>query len=197
MRTVTQHNLGVIIAYLLPGFTALWGSSHFSVTLRAWLGATPANSPTVSGFLYVTLASLGLGILVNTLRRIIIDPLHHRTGIVPREWDYAQLQKNITAVEFLVTHQFRYYQFHANLFLALAFTGLVQLLRPGGWSWWYAALLLSVESLLWLGARDNLRNYFRRLADVLGKSIEATKTDTQRDLRVIEESPIDNVVARR
>lgn len=186
MRTVTQHNLGVIIAYLLPGFTALWGASHFSATLRGWLGTTPANSPTVSGFLYVTLASLGLGILVNTLRRLTIDPLHHRTGIVPREWDYAQLQENITAVEFLVTHQFRYYQFHANLFLALAFAGLVQWYRLGGWSWWNAALLLVVETLLWLGARDNLRNYFRRLADVLGNSVEATKTDSQIDLRIIE-----------
>jgi len=196
MRPVNQQNLGVIIAYLIPGFTALWGASHFSVTLRGWLGASPAASPTVSGFLYVTLASLGLGIFVNTLRRLTIDPLHHRTGIVPRDWDYAQLQENITAVEFLVAHQFRYYQFHANLCIALGFTTLVHLSRPGAWSWSKLSVILVVEVILWLGSRDNLWSYFRRLEDVLGKTVLPTSSDSELNPSVAE-SVIDNAVYDR
>jgi hypothetical protein len=37
MRDVTGQNFGLLIAYVLPGLTALWGVSFFSDTVRSWL----------------------------------------------------------------------------------------------------------------------------------------------------------------
>lgn len=58
MSRLSSENFGVIIAYLLPGFVALWGVSYFSPTVASWIVASREGSPTVTGFMYVTLASL-------------------------------------------------------------------------------------------------------------------------------------------
>lgn len=72
MREVTGQNFGLLIAYILPGFIVLWGLSHFSTTIAGWLGAT-ADGPTVGGFLYVTLASVGAGLAVGSVPQA---PMH-------------------------------------------------------------------------------------------------------------------------
>ena len=73
MRDVTNNNFGLLIAYVLPGLTALWGAAHFSPTLRFWLAASPSELPTVGGFLYVTLGSVAAGMTVSTVRWLIVD----------------------------------------------------------------------------------------------------------------------------
>ncbi len=54
MQDVSTRNFGLLIAYLLPGFTTLWGLSYVSETIRLWLGSPPTSLPTAGGFLYVT-----------------------------------------------------------------------------------------------------------------------------------------------
>jgi len=54
VKDVTSNNFGVLIAYLVPGATALWGISLFSPAVRAWFASTPQDAPTISGFLYLT-----------------------------------------------------------------------------------------------------------------------------------------------
>ena len=64
MGDLTEKNFGLVIAYLLPGFVTLWGLSHFSPTIQTWLTSSQSGAPSVSGFLYVTLVSLALGLTV-------------------------------------------------------------------------------------------------------------------------------------
>ena len=59
MTEWTDKNFGVVIAYLLPGFVALWGVSYFSPTVASWISVSQQGAPTVAGVCYVTLASLG------------------------------------------------------------------------------------------------------------------------------------------
>jgi len=51
MREVSTKNFGLLIAFLLPGFTAILATSYFSDTVRSWLGGSHADAPTVGGFL--------------------------------------------------------------------------------------------------------------------------------------------------
>jgi hypothetical protein len=64
MESVNNANFGPLIAYLVPGATVLAGFSQFSPVLRSWFGAAPADAPTIGGFLYLTVASLAVGMTV-------------------------------------------------------------------------------------------------------------------------------------
>jgi hypothetical protein len=168
VRDVTTNNFGLLIAFVLPGFVLLWGIAPYSSTISGWLGQTTTDAPTVGGFLYVTLVSVGLGQLVSTLRWLLIDTIHHHTGIQKPNWSFSQLRSKETVAAFdrFVEDHYRYYQFHANGLVAIT---LAMILR------WHAVgfrltdvvLLLLCDALLFVGSRDNLQRYYRRAESVL------------------------------
>ncbi len=59
---LSNENFGLVIAYVLPGFVALWGVAYFSPTVESWITASQQGAPSVAGFMYVTLASIGTGL---------------------------------------------------------------------------------------------------------------------------------------
>lgn len=122
MQNLSRGNFGLVIAYLLPGLTALSGIAIFSPMVRLWLVGPPMESPTVAGFLYVTLASLGAGLVVNTIRWAIVDAIHHRTGLSKPQWNFAHLQANLAAFEAAVENHYRHYQSLGGMFIATAWT---------------------------------------------------------------------------
>ena len=102
VKDVTNSNFGLLIANLVPGFAALIGVSYFSDTVRIWLGSSPLNAPTLGGFLYVTVASVASGLTVSSVRFLLVDTIHHCTGIRPPQWDFSRLQRNVAAYKLLV-----------------------------------------------------------------------------------------------
>ena len=180
MNDVTTDNFGLLIAYLLPGFTALWGMSYNWQPIRAWLGTTPANAPTVGGFLYVTLASVAAGLTVSTVRWFVIDTLHHWTGLRQPQWDFSKLQANVTAYNVINEIHYKHYQYNANMFVAVLFVYLARRIHVGFLTaplGWLDLGGLSLAALLFLGSRDNLRKYYSRTAQFLNEpNSEATKS---------------------
>ena len=165
LRAVTSQNFGLLIAYILPGFVTLWGLSHVSETVNHWLGSD-IDGPTVGGFLYVTLASVGAGLTVSTLRWLVIDAIHHRTGIVQPDWDYSKLASRTTAFTVMVEDHYRFYNFYANGLIAGWFAMPLRWIDQGVSAIEFLALVcLSV--LFWLGSRDTLRRYYRNVDQVL------------------------------
>jgi len=165
VKETSITNFGLLIAFLLPGFVALWGVSYASDVVRSWLGASSDNAPTVGGFLYVTLASVVAGLTVSTVRWLAIDTLHHWTGVARPAWDFSLLQQNVAAFDVLVEFHYRYYLFYANMVVAIAFNTLMRHVaaspRPISLDWIdVAALLLSLVFLA--GSRDTLQKYYRR-----------------------------------
>ncbi len=171
MDDFSQRNFGLTIAYVLPGFVALWGVGLFSPTVQAWLEGSPAKTPTVGGFLYVTVASLGTGLTVSLVRWAVIDTVHRWTGIADPGWDFSRLQENIAAFETLVEIHYRYYQFYANSLVALLFLYGARRAAFGvfssglGWTDLGFALLAGI---FFAGSRDTLRKYYTRVAKLLG-----------------------------
>ena len=113
MQDVSTKNFGLLIAYLIPGFATLWGVSYFSPVVRSWLGSTADSSPSVGGFLYVTLASVSAGLTVSTIRWLVIDSIHHHTGIQQPNWDFSRLGQTVAAYDVLKEIHYRYFQFYA------------------------------------------------------------------------------------
>ena len=122
MNVLTDSSFGLTIAYLLPGFTSLWGLAVLSPTIRSWLGTPSSDAPSLGGFLYVTVASLTAGLILSTLRWLILDWLHTSTGLKPPRRDFSRLQEQGAAFSILVADLYRYYQFYGNMMFAVAFT---------------------------------------------------------------------------
>jgi hypothetical protein len=169
MKEVSQKNLGPLIAYVVPGIVLLWGVSDHSSTVKMWLTATDGASPSVAGFLYVTLASLAGGLTLNAVRSVTLDVFHHRTGIRPPELDFSNFQAKFWAFNQLVESHWRYYQFYSHMFLAVAFSITIQLLTaPWGGPRWFGVLFASLELMLLLSARETLARYYSSASLLLG-----------------------------
>lgn len=173
MRDVTSENFGLLIAYLLPGFVTLWAVRPFAPGVEAWLATAPGSAPTVGGFLYVTLGSVAAGMFVSALRWVVLDTLHHRTGIPPPQWDFARFPAAAAAFDSLVQDHYRYYQHYGNMLVALGFVYASQLWAAGtlaGNGVWQNLGLLLVGVVLFLGSRDALRKYYQRTAAILANA---------------------------
>lgn len=167
MKEIHSGNFGLIIAYLVPGFIALWGAARFSVSLQEWLGAAPDTVPTLAGFLFGTLAAIAAGLIVNAVRWHLVDPLHYASGVPRRNWNYSQLPAQVEAFRYLVTAQFRYYECYANTMVAISFT-FAAIAATTGVSREGVAAFLAVELVLWSASRRTLLNYHQRVAAFLG-----------------------------
>jgi hypothetical protein len=171
MKEVSSSNFGILIAFILPGFVVLWGASYFSETVRLWLSGTDSTTPTVGGFMYVTLASVAAGMTASTVRWAVIDSIHRWTGLPQPAWDFSRLQENLTAYTVLNDIHYKFYQFHGNAEVALVFVYLARRVHLG----FFAAPLdlidagfLMLAVILFIGSRDTLAKYYSRVSQLLG-----------------------------
>jgi hypothetical protein len=173
MSELSDKNFGLVIAYVVPGFVALWGVARFSPTVASWIAASQATAPTVAGFLYVTLGSLAAGLIVSAVRWALVDTLHHATGVRQPNWEFANLDERLCGFLALVENHYRYYQFFGNTFIAAAFTYRANLIAEGRQIWrdgWAAFAFVILEIILFIGSRDTLRKYYSRAERLLGES---------------------------
>jgi hypothetical protein len=168
---LSNENFGLVIAYILPGFVALWGVSYFSPTVESWITASQQGAPSVAGFMYVTLASIGTGLTVSGVRWLVIDTIHHLTGLTRPAWKFGNLDDKLQGFVTLNEGHYRYYQFYANMFIAAGFTYAAWLvwngkgLRAAGWANLHFVVL---EIVLFATSRDRLAKYYSRVAQLLG-----------------------------
>ena len=169
MKDITEKNFGVIIAFLIPGFMLLWGLSYSSDEISKWFAQSgAADAPTVGGFLYATLASLALGLLVSAVRWLIVDRLLHSVSDLP-EIDFEKLKNKdtFTAFEGVVENHYRYYQYYSNTLVAVIISFLTYLIeakeKPSLWGW--AGVVFVIIALL-LASNDCLKKYHQRAAKI-------------------------------
>ena len=178
MNDLTTKNFGLLIAYVLPGLTILWGISFFYEPVHIWLYTAPENAPTVSGFLYVTLAAVAAGMTASTVRWLLIDGMHHVTGLRRPALDFSRFQNHIEAYDILTEVHYRYYQFYANMIVAILFAIAAQ--RTALESWltmpnFAEVSAILVMALFYAGSRDTLGKYYSRLSRLLGTETPALK----------------------
>lgn len=175
MNTVSDRNFGILIAYLVPGFTTLLGVSYFSDTVATWLTGASPDGPTIGGFLYITIASVAAGMTCSAIRFHIIDRIHAWTGITHPAWDFSKLADRVAAYDTLIEIHYNYYKFHANGLVALVIFYVARQSALRHWAFGYediAFLLLGI--VFFATSRDNLRRYYTRVAKLLGTEIVAT-----------------------
>ena len=170
MRDLSR-NFGFLVAYIVPGYIVLWGVSFLAPGIQWWLvGDGIAQQPSIAGFLHVTVASVAAGMTVSGLRWLVIDSLHHRTGIAPPTWSDVYLHERINGYEWLIENHYRYYQFYANSLIGL-------LIAYGCWKASVEAVSLGVLDVVvvvccmvfYAGSRNTLERYYRRAESLLSE----------------------------
>ena len=170
VRDVSSSNFGLLIGFLLPGFTVLWGLSYFSETVSHWLIGS-STTATVGGFMYVTLASVAAGVTVSTVRWAVIDTIHRWTGLRQPEWDFSRLQDNVAAYNVLNEIHYKFYLFHSNHLVALLVVYLARRIHLGFFTapcGWFDVGFLVLSVALFVGSRDTLKKYFTRGSQLFG-----------------------------
>jgi len=169
MESVSNANFGPLIAYLVPGATVLAGFSPFSPILRTWLGAAPADGPTIGGFLYLTVASIAVGMTVSAVRWALVDTLHSYTGLPLPPLNFSRLGKNVAAYGLLIEIHYRHYQFYGSMFLACAIAYTCYRVNLGGILplGWLDIAFVVLEVIFFVTSRDTLRKYYVRSQQLL------------------------------
>ena len=156
-------NFGLLIAYVLPGFTALEGFPLIAPAQTAW-GTTGDPNPGLTAFLSGTVMAISAGLTVSTVRWLLLDSFHHRTGVGRPVWHFSRLETNVGAFDYLVLAHYRYYKFYANMVVALIWAYATRGYSLGlrGFLYW------PLTWLFFFASRDALRKYYERTGSLLG-----------------------------
>ena len=102
---------------LLYGLSYSWSDVALSLAK-----SSDKDSLTVGGFLYATLASLALGLIVSAARWLIVDTALKWMGVRNPSLKYEKLKDRDTLAAFsaVVTNHYRYYQYYAKTLIALS-----------------------------------------------------------------------------
>ena len=166
-RDIAVEEFGLAIAYLLPGFTAVWGSA-LATGIAEWRDLT-YDGPTLGGFLSTTVVSLAAGLALSTARWLIVDSLHHATGLRPPQRHFKGLENSVAAYAFLNDAHYRYYQHAAGMMLAIAWVyGLARWTAASPAFGWLDVVAVLLVVLYFLGSRDSLKKFYERTGQLLG-----------------------------
>lgn len=189
MQSVSTANFGPLIAYLVPGATALWGLSEFSPTIRTWFAVTTPESPTISGFLYLTVASLAVGMTITAIRWAVVDRLHAATGLPPPDLDFSRLAGRVDAFALLIDIHYRHYQYYANMSVAMPIAYLCHRFASGAMLslGWLDLGFVAVEAVFLTTSRDTLSKYQVRTRQLLATNKNESPTPHNREQCVTDE----------
>jgi hypothetical protein len=170
MKDVTDKNFGVIIAFLLPGFLLLWGFSYSQPELATWLmNMSSKDAPMIGSFLYATIASLVLGLLISAVRTVIVDNfLYHITRLRRPNIQSSKLKNKdtLTAFTAVIENHYRYYQYYANSVVAIAAAYASYVFEKGLPSTLISILTTVILLVLGYAAREELRSFNERAENI-------------------------------
>ena len=172
---VSSRNFGYLISYVIPGFIVVATLSSHSPALGRLIGDSTPTSPSVGGFLYVTVASVFAGMILSALRWLTLDTLHHSTRLTRPTWDFAVFQQKRSAFDALAYNHFRYYEFFGHTAIALlVVAGSPRTLRivlpfPVAVSYLLLAMLIA---LMFAASRNALKKYYGRTRELMGERMQ-------------------------
>ncbi len=161
------NDFGLVIAYVIPGFAFLFGCSAYVHDLHALKQALDIGSLTVAALVILIILAVASGLLVQTIRWLLIDSIHHNSGIKPGSWDFKYLSEQMMAFERLTENHYRFYQFYSGMVVSLVWILGNRVSRVGALFESTNILLLGLSILMFLGSRDTLRKYYQRLNSIL------------------------------
>lgn len=116
MKDVTSTSFGLLIAFLLPGFSGFCALTFYSCQVRGILAKFWEAKSDVGSFMLVLLLSLVIGLLLTQIRWLIFERALCRKDRLGRD-DLAELRDEAKFVAFraAVDETYRYHQFFGGM----------------------------------------------------------------------------------
>lgn len=168
------RQFGLVIAYLLPGFVALAGLTPLIPTVGDWLHGVYLGEAGVGPPVYALIAATTLGMIVSCFRWLMVDHLLAALGVTAPVWDFSRIQNQLAALDYLNEGHYRYYQFYANVLVALVWAYPIHRLFKTSPLLGIGTDLgvVLVCAVLLAGARDALTKYYQRAGQLMGSLAE-------------------------
>lgn len=165
---ILNKHFGLPVAYLLPGFVALFGFARLVPTVALWLRTD--QSANLGAPVYAMLGATAAGMVVSCFRWLIVDRVLELTGVPAPVFNARALEERPAAFGLLVESHYRYFQFYANLLVAVIWTYAVYRVADASVTLSYGTdagtFVLCVT--LFAGARDALAKYRDRVGRLAG-----------------------------
>ena len=171
-----DKNFGLLIAFGLPGFLVFTQLPPQLMTpLASFMVQT--GEPSIGGFLYTLIGSIGCGIILSAIRWMLVDSAIHWTGVRKPKLNFRSMDTKLQAFSLLVEHNYRFYQFYSNSLVAILMLVGMRFRTDG---------CPSPEAFFWLGllcivlaaaSRDCLVRFYQRASLVLGELNEPVATN--------------------
>jgi len=161
-----ELTLYVILAFLVPGVIAGCSLALFGGEPRKLLLELLRNPSAGRGVLFVA-ASLAFGVILDSLRTVVVDPLARTFGkrALPSDYLSKITKDNLPVFQLFLDRTLEYYRLNANLTFAVAAAAMAYFLKGGGYlvslGLWLMVLLLFWRSVV---ARDEMAWTMEQLA---------------------------------
>ena len=165
------------MAFLIPGFVGLAGLAPLIPLVGEWLQPVNLGTRGIGPTVYALLAATAVGMILSCLRWLLIDQVLEWSGIRAPTINFRQLGSHLEAFDYLSDNHYRYYQFYANMLVAiLVVYPIDRLLRTSpllGSATDTGVILLCV--VLFMGACDTLSKFRSRVSQLIGLIAEEGK----------------------
>lgn len=164
MEKFITDKFGYTIAFLLPGFLAILGLRHYYSPFDIWLNTAVNIGQGISGFMYIIMTSLSLGIIISAIRWIIFDRLLFKK-ISDRiaKLDYSKLlSERFDAYMYIKEAHYHFYQFYANIAVSLFILSVLLVCYYKIMSWIFIFIFLILEIILICGSKNCLNNLYSK-----------------------------------
>jgi hypothetical protein len=163
IRDVTSTTFGLIIAYFLPGITALYGLSFFSARAASWFDRITAGDASGGLILFMIFGAIAIGLQLSAIRSFIFEELLCRDC----RFDAKALSGisdpgRFAASRLLIDEQLRYHQFWGAMSLTqpILFWGWITTQQgPTIIAWVSCALAILCEGITIIAAIESLKRY--------------------------------------
>jgi len=181
MNDTLTRSFGLVVSLVLPGAVGLFAVAFYVPTIANWFTIAATQPTSVGAFLFLLLASVGMGMILGGARWLLVDQLLFARAL-PKKWrldrfaspnhEARRHDAHTEAVyRSLIADHYVYYQFFSTLFVALLTL----------WAAWWAhqhpawpAVLSALAALVLSGtfllavAYGCLRAYLHKRFELLG-----------------------------
>lgn len=169
-----NRNFGLLIAFVLPGFAFLFGLLVLDDERALNWPQELKRLDQIGAVLFFTLASTAVGIVLSAVRWLVLDNLHHATGLRAPALDYRNLELKQASFMLVVENNYRYYLFYGNTFVGLLLLGISTLSQGTSLSAVMVIRWLALCLVLYFASRDALQRFYSRARLIMGEAPQAT-----------------------
>jgi hypothetical protein len=178
LKDVTSTSFGLIIAFLLPGVTALFSLSFWFTSAARAFHTFLTTKSNAGLFLFLLLGALIFGLVVSAVRSFLYETLLGRINrvygpaLTPTERQRLGEEPRFVAFRAAIDETYRYYQFQAGMTIvapALFIGWLNSLHQQGGGRAALIAGFIALELVLVFTAIGNYRGYLRYARAILAR----------------------------